>query len=150
MKTIRQDVREIIPNITEADFKKSLFIVELWTEGNLDDPDDNFFGLIDRKEPISPYDPYKYKYFVRSIIPQCIIDVEWIPYGYNLLEVIANTWRIYSRHYTIRISILENLSDILQWVNGRTSQLHIEKDSYKVLGRLNNQYANLPNHRQLE
>ena len=149
MKTIRQDVRTIIPNITEADFEKSLFIVELWTNRNLDDPNDNFFGLIDRKDRILPYDPYKYKYVIKHIMPT-IIDVEWIPYGYNLLEVIVNTWRIYSRHYTIRISILENLSDILQWVNGRTSQLHIEKDSYKVLGCLNNQYANLPSHRQPE
>ena len=147
MKTIRQDVREIIPNITEADFEKSLFIVELWTDGNLDDPDDNFFGLIDRKERISPYDPYKF--VVKHIMPYNI-GVEWMPYGYNLLEVIADTWSNYSRHYTIRISILENLSDILQWVNGRTSQLHIEKDSYKVLGCLNNHYANLPSRRQPE
>lgn len=155
MKTINRDVREIIPNIAEADYENSLFIVELWTDNNYnsDDPNSNYFGLIERKEHISPYDPYKYNYGIKDIRP-CAYSIEthWAPYGHNLLEVIARVWSNYSRHYTIRIVILEDLLDISHWVNERIAQLNINEDSHKfnVWNFLNNQYANLPSHRQSE
>jgi len=151
MKVITKDVRTTIPNFMESDYNSSLFIVELLTKPDISCnniySDEVFFGIINRRE-CNSWDTYQYIYTVDgfSFIQNLLEYITWITGGHSLLEIITGIWHHYSRAYYIKITILENLSDILQWTKLRTEQLGIEEGSWEVISCLNSKYANLPSH----